>query len=138
MRIYDTEEKRVLEVVDANMLAETVKDTISYYEKKNAELFAENKQLRENALEKVNAELIDTIQSLREDLALSYGQFSSKKEKKAYEDFELRHMHNRLYSRAIDGRVPYLIPTGTGVGTILHVKCPLCGVEEDITDVEAW
>lgn len=28
--------------------------------------------------------------------------------------------------------------TETGIGTIVKVKCPACGVEEDITDVNNW
>lgn len=27
---------------------------------------------------------------------------------------------------------------GTGIGTIVKIKCPVCGVEEDITDIESW
>lgn len=27
---------------------------------------------------------------------------------------------------------------GTGFGTIVKVKCPVCGLEEDITDVNSW
>lgn len=27
---------------------------------------------------------------------------------------------------------------GTGIGTIVRVKCPVCGIEEDITDYEVW
>lgn len=28
--------------------------------------------------------------------------------------------------------------TGTGIGTAIKIKCPICGVEEDITDTESW
>lgn len=28
--------------------------------------------------------------------------------------------------------------TGTGVGTILKIRCPQCGQEQDITDYDAW
>lgn len=27
---------------------------------------------------------------------------------------------------------------GTGIGTVTKIKCPVCGVEEDITDVDCW
>lgn len=27
---------------------------------------------------------------------------------------------------------------GTGIGTIIKIKCPVCGAEEDITDVDCW
>lgn len=28
--------------------------------------------------------------------------------------------------------------TGTGIGTILKIRCPQCGQEQDITDYDAW
>lgn len=27
---------------------------------------------------------------------------------------------------------------GTGIGTVVKIKCPICGAEEDITDIESW
>lgn len=27
---------------------------------------------------------------------------------------------------------------GTGLGWVVHCKCPICGKEEDITDGESW
>lgn len=27
---------------------------------------------------------------------------------------------------------------GTGIGTIIKIKCPICGAEEDITDTDSW
>lgn len=27
---------------------------------------------------------------------------------------------------------------GTEIGTVVKVKCPVCGVEEDITDLDSW
>lgn len=78
------------------------------------------------------------IASLKERLSFSYGEFSSQKEKDAYDDFTERHMHQRMTLRAQGGKAPYLIPTGTGIGTILYVKCPICGEEENITDMEVW
>ena len=28
--------------------------------------------------------------------------------------------------------------TGTGIGTCIEIKCPLCGESEDITDTDSW
>lgn len=28
--------------------------------------------------------------------------------------------------------------TGTGIGTVIKIKCPVCGAEEDITDYDTW
>ena len=27
---------------------------------------------------------------------------------------------------------------GTGIGTVIKIKCPVCGTEEDITDIDSW
>ena len=134
----DTHTLRARRVYDEKELSEAVLDTIHYYKKENEMLQKENDELHRHALELANEELKDEIQSLQEQLALSYGQFASDKEQAAYLDFEDRHMHDRLTSKYNGGRGPYLIPTGTGIGTILHVKCPIFGEEEDITDTEAW
>lgn len=28
--------------------------------------------------------------------------------------------------------------TGTGIGELISIKCPICGSEEDITDIDNW
>lgn len=28
--------------------------------------------------------------------------------------------------------------SGTGIGTVIKIKCPVCGAEEDITDYDSW
>lgn len=28
--------------------------------------------------------------------------------------------------------------TGTGIGTAVKIQCPVCGVEEDVTDLDSW
>lgn len=28
--------------------------------------------------------------------------------------------------------------TGTGIGTVIKIKCPVCGEEQDITDYDCW
>lgn len=119
-------------------LAVEVENTINYYKDCAERLQALNIQLREHAKEYIDNKLKAENAALRTRLALSYGEFASEKEKNAYLEFEKRHMHDRATSRANGGRAPYLIPTGTGFGTLLTVKCPICGKEQDITDTEAW
>ncbi len=136
--VYDTDTDRFSKIYDEEELVAAVKDSINYYEtaaKRYKKLYEEWKK---NGMELANTELIDQIQALTEQLHLSYGFFSSQKEKDRYNLFVLKHMHNRLESKANGGKAPYLIPTGTGVGTILKVICPICGESEDITDTEVW
>ena len=137
MSFYITDGK-LTKVYDPDELIEAVSSTVKYYKAHAEALEKENKELHARALEMANEELIDKIQALQEELSLSYLKFASIKEKKAYENFEQRHMHDRLVSKYNSGRAPYLIPTGVGVGTHLEVVCPICGKKENITDTEVW
>ncbi len=125
-------------IYDEEELSNAVLETIKYYKERYEKIAEENKRLLLKGKEVANEELKDEIKYLKHRLALSYGSFASQKEKEAYADFQERHMHDRLTSRANGGKCPYLIPTSVGIGTILHVKCPICGEEEDITDDSVW
>ena len=125
-------------IYDENELSTAVMDTIQYYKEQYKRVKEENKKLTDNAYLTVYEQVREEMGSLRKQLQLSYGSFSSQKEKDRYEQFEQKHMHDRLESKANGGRAPYLIPTGTGIGTVLKVVCPICGESEDITDTEAW
>lgn len=125
-------------VYEHNELTKMISDTIQYYEETQKRLIEKNRHLTEAAEQVVRKDYEEQINNLNERIRLSYGEFASQKEKEAYNQFEKRHMHNRLTSKYNGGRAPYLIPTGTGLGTILKVVCPICGESEDITDTEAW
>lgn len=135
---YDTETKQSFVVYEANELATAVTDTIRYYREQYQRIAEENRKLKDDAYEFVYKQFRNEMDNLREQLRLSYGSFSSQKEKDRYLQFEKRHMHDRAESKANGGRRPYLIPTGTGIGVILKVVCPICGESEDITDTEVW
>lgn len=119
-------------------LTELVHNTVKYYEEKVEELTKKNKQLYADAESIVKKDYEKQINNLKERLSLSYGEFASQKEKEAYDEFEKEHMHDRLTSQYNGGRAPYLIPTGTGVGTNLKVVCPICGESKEITDTSVW
>lgn len=125
-------------VCSSTELTELVHNTVKYYEEKVERLIEKNKQLYANAESIVRKNYEKQINNLEEQLSLSYGEFASQKEKEAYDEFEKEHMYDRLSSRYNGGRAPYLIPTGTGIGTILKVVCPICGESKDITDTSMW
>ena len=137
-RMYSTDNGKFTEIFTEDQLSTAVYDTIKYYRNYNTRLVKENSELRANGKEMADKSLKSEIKSLKERLALSYGEFASEKELKAYEQFEEEHMHDRLISKYNGGRAPYLVPTGTGIGTLLKVVCPICGESKDITDLEAW
>ena len=119
-------------------LTTIVNDNLNWY-KEQADIWEKRTMdLKADAEAVVRREYEEKIQQLEERLRLSYGEFASQKEKEAYEQFEKEHMHDRLSSKYNGGRAPYLIPTGTGVGTSLTVKCPICGESKNITDTGVW
>lgn len=54
-------------------------------------------------------------------------------ELKRYRDFRDKH-----YKKCNNGNRYIYTLTGCGIGTAIEIKCPICGEEEDITDVESW
>ena len=63
----------------------------------------------------------------------------SDKEYMADRDFRDKHykMHNNEKSKRACNTYVYTL-SGTGIGTCITVKCPICGEEEDITDIDSW
>ena len=64
----------------------------------------------------------------------------SDKEMKSEKAFREEHYKNcalPLKSKAAGNTYIYEI-TGTGLGTIKKIKCPICGVEKDFTDIDSW
>ena len=135
---WATDGKRATRIYDEKELSEAVFNTIKWYKGCNEDLALRNQELHDNAEAIVRHEYEAEIAHLKERLSMSYGEFASQKEKEAYDQFEKEHMHDRCTSRYNGGRAPYLIPTGTGIGTHLEVVCPICGEKKDITDTEVW
>lgn len=44
----------------------------------------------------------------------------------------------RTYNQSYNGSRFIYDLQGTGIGTVVKIKCPICGAEEDITDIESW
>lgn len=116
----------------------SLEKSYEYQQKRIEKLVAENKKLRKNAKAVIEKELKEENEYLRERIGMSFGCFDSLKEKKAYEKFEEKHMHDRATSKINGGKTPYVISQGTGIGIIKKVVCPICGKEEDITDISVW
>lgn len=125
-------------IYNTKELEKIVHDSMNYYEYWYNHFRESNKMLEENAKQCADIKLKVENDNLKRRLNLSYGEFSSEKEKEAYKNFTERHMHDRATSKINSGKAPYLIPNHTGIGTLLKVKCQICGEEEDITDTEVW
>lgn len=104
-------------------------------------LKVENARLMKDAKGLVDNRLIEENKRLLKQLEMSFGQFDSEKELKAYNAFceEHRHLKKEIYKAAgIGHENPYVKMNGNGIGTCKTVVCPICGKEQDITDISVW
>lgn len=73
----------------------------------------------------------------KEDKVVSNEEFSvitlSKKEHEAEKAFRQKH-----YESCSNGNHYVYDLLGTGFSLIVKIKCPVCGAEEDITDISGW
>ena len=102
------------------------------------DLKSQNERLLNDAKALADEELRRENESLKQRLSLSYGQFSSEKELKAFKAFSKKHAKCRANFKADNGRAPYIIPDGTGLGTCVTAVCPVCGEKKEITDISVW
>lgn len=56
-------------------------------------------------------------------------------EKERDDEQAFRHVH---YERCGNGNDYEYNLIGTGIGTIIAIKCPVCGERKDITDIRNW
>lgn len=63
----------------------------------------------------------------------------SDKEYEADKEFRSRHWEMHNGGKYKNGGNTYLYElSGTGIGTCIKIKCPICGEEKDITDIGSW
>lgn len=103
-----------------------IKESADYLVQRNRELSEQLNQYDENTGIKAKEDEIRSIQQ-RAITVLS---------PKEYErDKAFRDRHYQLCKNG--SRFIYDLQ-GTGIGTVVKIKCPICGAEEDITDIESW
>lgn len=103
-----------------------IKESVDYLVKRNQELQKELNEYDKVAGIKAKE---DEIRSIRQR-AITVLSLKEYERDKAFRD--------RHYQLCKNGsRFIYDIQ-GTGIGTVVKIKCPICGVEEDITDIESW
>jgi len=113
-------------------------EAVAALQSENEKLKAENKRLKTKAVETISDELKKENKRLRHQIDMSYGEFASEKEKKAFEVFSQAHIHDRKTSKVNGGKAHYIIPYGTGLGCCKTVVCQICGEKKDITDISVW
>ena len=123
---------------DPEQIGNYVKDAIQHYKTRaeTAEKYAaKTRKEIEEAAEKVQK---GEILYLKNKAKLTYGTFDFPQEMEKYQKFNKQHEHCCSTSKANYGRLPYVIPYYTGLGTIFTVVCPICQEKKDITYIEGW
>ena len=125
-------------IYGADDLAALVNDSIHYYQEIASEAAEKANRTLDEAKQIVVNNYADENAQLNARLCLSYGEFNSEKELNAYHDFCKEHEVCRTGKKINGGRIPYIIPTRTGIGIHYDVICPICGKQQDITDYDIW
>lgn len=98
----------------------------------------ENKSLRERIASFNEADEIkkhaDAVKDIRKRSLL----VMTEKEAESEIRFRDEHAHFRGTKMSLFHSTFQYEITGTGIGTILKIRCPQCGQEQDITDYDAW
>ena len=118
--------------------AQQVQDILEQYQNRTeqAEQFAEKtREEIDIAAAKKNQE---QIQQLKNKLSLVYGTFDFPEEKERWDSFCKKHEACRVKYKIDGGKMPYIIPYGTGIGCCYTAVCQACGEKEDITYSEGW
>lgn len=101
-------------------------------------LISENKSLREQLARFNESDAIMKQKRITEGIWRRSLLVMTDKEAEA--EIAFREAHNHFNGTKIgmtSSTFQYEI-SGTGIGTVLKIKCPFCGEERDITDYEAW
>ena len=59
-------------------------------------------------------------------------------EKQRIEEFRRKHYKTCAQPHKMSGSTYIYTITGTGIGEIVEIQCPVCGEKVDITDLESW
>jgi len=118
--------------------AQQVQEIMEHYQARaeQAEKFAAKTRAEiDAAAEQKNQE---EIKRLKNNFSLVYGMFDFPQEKERWLAFCKKHEKCRLLANVDGGKMPYIIPYGTGIGCCYTAVCQACGEKENITYSEGW
>lgn len=119
-------------------ISQLVEAALEYYQRKAqvADKYAAKTRAEIQALAKQENQ--DKINYLEHKLTLVYGSFNFSAEQERWHEFQRQHDSCRATYKINSGKMPYVIPYGTGIGTIFTAVCPVCGEKKDISYSEGW
>ena len=115
----------MIQLRDMDVMLEQVKKQYKFMEKSLADAKKELNEWNKDA--EIQAMQEEVNQVRRNSLYVM-----TDKEHKAIEAFRGKH-----YISCKSSAYQYEL-AGTGIGTIIKIKCPVCGEQEDVTDLESW
>ena len=148
--ILDTKTKKskIFHMEDLNPvnICNNIKDLSKYYEEKIKDLEKENAKLKSD---KKYKELETEVKDLNNKLYKNSLVYLSDTQAKKIEDFKHKHYNKcakadneKLEKQGIHpatgfsrGNTYIYEITGTSIGEIIKIKCPICGCEEDISEL---
>ena len=78
----------------------------------------------------------DEVRQLRKNALLILSD-KEKEEETEFRNWHWKHCAEPLHSKTKGNTYIYEI-SGTGLGAIIKITCPICGQTKDITDIESW
>lgn len=111
---------------------DSIRDLVNLLEVQNARLREQLDMFNQN-------EEIQKYKNIAADIQKKSLMNMSDKEYEADKEFRSRHweMHNGGKHKFVGNTYWYEL-SGTGIGTYIKIKCPICGEEKDITDIDSW
>lgn len=113
-------------IFDPEDFATLIYDNISYYQSMVEKYKSQYQEMR--------ASYEEQIQNLKEALELCYGSFSTDEQRMQWLDFNNRHAHCRATKETMEC-APYVIKKEGIAENYYTMVCPVCGEEEQITNV---
>jgi len=128
---------RFVEIDSPDVLAQRVRDTLMYYCERMDDAVAEASMTRDEVAAEIINKHDKENEELKRKLRFSIASVHSEKELDNYINFTKAHLKCRA-TLATGGKMPIVQQTGTGIGVITELTCPVCGAKKDITDNTIW
>ena len=135
---YKTPETVKIVNVTLDIPKDVVDKIVKPYKDRISELEEQNQKLLDDAESEKISRMQADISYLNRQLSMSYGHFDSEKELKAYRAFCKKHSKCMSSFKINNGKVPYIVENGNGIGTCKKVVCQVCGESKEITDISVW
>lgn len=121
------------ELLTRSMFRQDFDDLVEEVKQRYDEVSAESMRLRQQLHEWDRDEEIQKVKQLAEEYRKHSLQQLTDVELQRIATFRDKHWQECRNPNKFRYKL-----TGTGIGTAVKIQCPVCGVEEDVTDLDSW